>query len=741
MTIPSIAYTAEFQRVASLPRRVWSAEDLAYLASTLTEILRTPPGTPCAPRDGDRAARERLGLCLTCGEPLALRPLQAASLYEAGTERGLFGPLGVGEGKTLATLLLPVLLNAQRPLLLLPGGLVEKTQRERLALSAHWKIPTALRVLSYDILGRVDHVAELESYEPDAIICDEVHRLKNKRAAVTRRVARYMHAKPETTFCGLSGSIMPKSLKDFAHLLLWALKWSAPVPTSNEEIEEWAEALDHGVDPLSRRAPGALLTFCTPEDEGPDHVRARLGFRRRLTETPGVVATIGEGERVDTRIVVRGIRHKVAPVTERNFLHLRGDGTEKHPGWQTPDDWELMSAVDVWRHAKELALGLFYVWFNHDGYQQCLTRILNERGHTLSNIARRILSDCARTTESGIELLEARAKYPSEKQGSENGHSKLGTESTRPNMSGSSRYSTGSVISAASEHTARSGLVSITVIEQVGLGAFFASSATERSALWATILIACPELSPIFEEAIRAARAPQKWVTARQAWHRFARETIARSRTFDSLLHVANACDAGRLDSTYLKQWREVEASFTPNVEAVWCDDSPLEACRDWMQAQGSTGGIVWTEHGFFAQRLATFTGCRYFGAGGFADDGTYIEDARPGSVVIASIDANREGKNLQRHWSRNLMVCPPTSAAWWEQTIARTHRTGQEAEVVIVDVLLGCRENFDACMEALAGAAAIQEMTGKTQKLSLADVRLPTEEEIDALRSPRWVR
>ena len=326
MTIPSVAHTAEFQRVANLPRRVWATEDLATLAKDLTSILRTPNGT------------------------MHLRPVQALALHDAGIEGGLFGPIGVGEGKTLVTLLLPVVLSARRPLLLLPAGLIEKTQRERLALSMHWRIPNTLRVFSYNMLGLVQAKDELETYAPDLIICDEVHRLKNRRAAVTRRVARYMHAFPTTRFCGLSGTVMDKSMTDFAHILLWCLKLGAPIPTSREEIEEWAEALDEGVDPLARRRAGALLEFATPP-YGPadEHIAARRGFRRRLTETPGVVATVGEGEHVDCSIYVRELRTKVAPITEANFAKLRGE-------WQTPDGWELMTAVDVWRHAQELAL-------------------------------------------------------------------------------------------------------------------------------------------------------------------------------------------------------------------------------------------------------------------------------------------------------------------------------------------------------------------------------------------------
>lgn len=562
----AVAHTADLQRILSLPRRVWSPEDLDELTTELTSILRTPTGT------------------------MRLRPSQALALHDAALYGGLFAPLGVGEGKTLLSLLLPVVFEATRPLLILPANLLEKTQRERGELSKHWRIPTNLRMLSYDALGRVSYDRELDDYKPDAIIADEVHRLKNRRAAVTRRVARYMHANPETKFAGFSGTVMRKSILDFAHALTWALKTNAPIPHGREEQEEWAQALDDEVDPMARMQPGALLRFCSPEElaRHPPHVAARHGFRRRLTETPGVVATIGAGERVDAAITIKGHFYDVRPVTDANFRTLREE-------WMTPDGWPLCEAVDVWRHAQELAIGLVYVW------------------------------------------------------------------------------------------------------------------------------------NP---------RPAQEWLAARKAWAAFVRGVLAHSRSLDSELQVANACDSGRLDATALKAWRQVRASYTPNVEAIWYDDSALDACRKWM----TRPGIVWTKHALFAAELARRTGVPYFGAGGRDAKGAYIEDSSS-PCVIASVAANREGRNLQAKWSRNLIVCPPPGGDWWEQVIARTHRPGQTADEVTVDVLLGCRENWSACQQALTDAQAIQDTTGKTQKLTLARLNLPSAMTIEALRTPRWVR
>lgn len=572
MVNDAVKSTPELRRVRDLPRRQPFPNPAD--AAELNEILRTATG------------RQKL------------RPLQALALLEILAYGGAFCPLGVGEGKTLITLLAPLVLDAQRPLLLLPANLIKKTQRDQHAAMRDWRVPRHTMPLSYELLGRHNHADDLEKYKPDLIIADEAHKLKNLKAAVTRRVSRYMKEHPETRFIALSGTFMRKSVMEFGPVLRWCIKEHAPIPRTDVELAEWAAALDEetsakpGDDPR-RLEPGALLELCTPDDrdENP-RTAARRGFRRRLIETPGVIASSCNGERVDCSIHVAALKYDVQPVTEAHFRRLRET-------WELPSGEALSEAVAVWRHARELALGLHYEW------------------------------------------------------------------------------------------------------------------------------------NP---------PAPETWLAARRAWAALVRDILSRSRTLDSELQVAQAIDAGGIrdheaESAVLEAWRKIKPTFKPNPVPVWHDDSAIKACAAW----GKTPGIIWTEHYFFAQRLSRETGFPYFGAEGLDAQGRFIDDAPNNGPIIASIKANREGRNLQVKWSRNLVVSPPEGADVWEQMIGRTHRPGQTADEVTLDVLLGCAEHANAWRKAVASARAVRDTTGAEQKLLIADIEWPTDLEINRYRGARW--
>jgi len=326
----ALSRSPEFVRIDRLPRRQDTVPP-AGLTERLTELLRTDGGT------------------------MSLRPIQAQALYELGERGGLFGPIRVGGGKTLLSLLAPYILDAKRPVLLLPASLIEKTQRAMRELSKHWLIPRTIRILSYEGLGRIAAADTLSLWRPDLIVADEAHRLKNRRAGVTRRVVRYMHEHPDTRFVAISGTMMRHSIKEFAHLIRWTHGADgAPVPRTEGEVDEWACALDAKVNPMSRRDPGPLLEWTPEGAEDEDEItRARRGFHRRLVETPAVVST--GGEQVSCSLYVRGLPYTVQAVTQENFRTLR-------TAWETPDGWAFSEAVELWAKAKELALGFHHVW-------------------------------------------------------------------------------------------------------------------------------------------------------------------------------------------------------------------------------------------------------------------------------------------------------------------------------------------------------------------------------------------
>ncbi len=318
-------------------------EDSEAIAAKLTAILKTPEGT------------------------MTLKPVQAWALYELGTTGGLFAPIRVSGGKTLISLLAPFVTQSKRPLLVVPAGLREKTEIARMKMSAHWRVAKHMRVMSYEELGRESKAREIEFTYPDLFIFDEVHRLKNLKAGVTRRVRRYIAKDPRTKqpwapgtqpkVAAMSGTMLGGgSIKTFAHFLRWCFGDAAPIPLDDGELEEWASCLDEAANFL-RPAPGPLTQLATPEDrvecEGDELRIARKGFQRRLIETPGVVSTAGE--QVNCSLYIRGHLYKPNAVTDANFKILRDKA-------ETPDGWPLTMAAESWRVARELALGFHGVW-------------------------------------------------------------------------------------------------------------------------------------------------------------------------------------------------------------------------------------------------------------------------------------------------------------------------------------------------------------------------------------------
>ena len=316
----------EFKRIERLPRRNWEdADDLKSLTQLLTKALRKPWGE------------------------MELWPIQAAALREIHDWKGCLGPIAVGQGKALISLLAPTVAGVQKAVLLVPASLRDQTNEHVLPhLRMHWKMRPEPILIGYEELSLEKNAELLWEIQPEMIIADEAHYLKNLNSGRGRRVRRYMSEFPKTIFVALSGTMTRRSLRDYWHLTLWALKEDlSPLPTKWTDLQQWADVLDEGVEEEKRPDPGAMILFC----EGEENVRQ--GFRRRFVETPGVVASpedqLGVSLRIDKRPV--DVPFEVSAAI-----------TNLESKWAAPGGEEIAEAAEIARHAKELACGFYYVW-------------------------------------------------------------------------------------------------------------------------------------------------------------------------------------------------------------------------------------------------------------------------------------------------------------------------------------------------------------------------------------------
>ena len=404
--------SAELQRIKRLPRRRLAEEDLSALAADMTAELKLPEGT------------------------MNLRPLQAASLRDLHDYEGAMASLRVGGGKTLVTYLAPVVVSAQRTLVVVPATLREKTLRDYQVLSKHWKNPENVRVLSYEMLSRADRESEINNFAPDFMIFDECHKLKSRKAAATRRVGRYLKANPSTRCLFLSGTITKRSLEDFSHILVWTLgEERSPLPTRYDELFEWALAVDEKLPSTRTRvAPGALSELYDASEVAEartDALRAtRKAVGRRIEETPGIISSgadivpnslvinemyfgpphgCGLMQREADRMASTGMNYvrERAPTCARCALMLL------HGAWEMPDGQLVTDAPAIWRHERELSLGFYYRWTEQPPKPWMDAR------REWASLCRQTLKNNRRGLDTEAQLAAAvvRGEYPGAVQG------------------------------------------------------------------------------------------------------------------------------------------------------------------------------------------------------------------------------------------------------------------------------------------------------------------------------------
>jgi hypothetical protein len=146
--------------------------------------------------------------------------------------------------------------------------------------------------------------------------------------------------------------------------------------------------------------------------------------------------------------------------------------------------------------------------------------------------------------------------------------------------------------------------------------------------------------------------------------------------------------------------------------ESIWLSDYKIREAKKW--ALENKKGIIWYEWDAvgleLAQAIPNSVHCP-----AEAD----IELLRQNKILICSF-AHAEGKNLQ-HLSKNLLLDIPSSGALMEQLIGRTHRQGQEADCVEVDILVANPEDKELLKTVYRQSKNLNTID-KKQKFILAD-------------------
>lgn len=346
--LPPVGASSDLERIIALPRRqLPTGQALEDLISLYTERFKTPEGT------------------------MRLRGLQAIALAEAEAVGGLLGPIGVGEGKTLIGLLMPLVLKSRRAVMLVPAGLRDQVKRLLYGeYSKHWRLPTlANSDIAYpntdpDSLLWVIGYSELQSpkqekrellatLQPDLVICDEAHSVARYTAARTKRFRHYFKTNPQTRLVALSGTLIARSVKDAADLSKLALRRGSPYPFDWRVQDEWSRVLDPSdrfSDAEREEAAGQLRRLVLEPAS-----TLRAAFRRRVVETPGVVASSEQS--ISTSLLIRELKVKVPP----EVLHALEQMADT---WETPWGEVITDALSYWRYVRQLSCGLNYlrVW-------------------------------------------------------------------------------------------------------------------------------------------------------------------------------------------------------------------------------------------------------------------------------------------------------------------------------------------------------------------------------------------
>jgi len=322
-----------------------------------------------------------------------LLPAQAAMTLQYVNYNGLFGGAAAGDGKTLTSLLIENLAfrgehtgKCRKILHLLPSNLVDqlkrdiKWSRQKIHINtpyhfiSDYKNPEdrmnlasnggeGVYVLGYGLLSGKDTEEIIHKIKPQLIVADECHTLTNRKSARTRRVMNYLTKNPYTKLVLLSGTICRKTIKEYHHLITYALKDNSPVPMHWHQAETLSIALEGVGDffpaaevrlakPLADWAGEKWYAGITENIDG-----LRRAYNKRLRTCPGVY--ISGNSEVASSLVLNCIRTKGHGSSEENYQELKRLIKDVNETWTTPSGDEFDYALQKFKWMNELSQGFY----------------------------------------------------------------------------------------------------------------------------------------------------------------------------------------------------------------------------------------------------------------------------------------------------------------------------------------------------------------------------------------------
>lgn len=193
---------------------------------------------------------------------------------------------------------------------------------------------------------------------------------------------------------------------------------------------------------------------------------------------------------------------------------------------------------------------------------------------------------------------------------------------------------------------------------------------------------------------------PRDWLIARSAYGRLLRQLLSTSCDEDSLGQVAIAIREGQYGTEALDtlktwaMWRERVAE--PDTEWVWEDYSYFQSLASSLVSCLQGPALWWSGYTEPGRALAKVLGTEFYND---ERDPSIIE--KGDRSVVLSLKKHHKGRNFQTTFHRNVLLSGLRDAVMYEQTVGRTHRSGQTKPVEFIIPHFFAADFDEACKKA----------------------------------------